>query len=154
MSERLLILALLILVSLAAVYLWRWRLQRRIAALAALPAPDCLRDLDLRPVPAVLYFATSTCSQCRLQQTPILQRLTAEWGDDVHLCKVDAVAYEELTQHFGILTVPSTVVLDAHRRTVAINHGLASAERLRDQMAGLLGSEAAARGVTMAGQGI
>ncbi len=154
MSERLLILALLILLSLAAVYLWRWRLQRRIAALSTLPAPDCLRDLDLRPVPAVLYFSTATCSQCRLQQTPTLQRLAAEWGDAVHLCKVDAVAYEELTRHFGILTVPSTVVLDANRRTVAINHGLAGAERLREQLAGVLGTEAASGHVAMAGRGI
>jgi len=28
--------------------------------------------------------------------------------------------------------MPSTVVLDASRRTIAINHGLATAERLRE----------------------
>ncbi len=134
MLERLFLLALLALLSLAAVGLWRWRTQRRAVALSRLPAPDCLRDLDLRPVPAVIYFTTPTCSQCRLQQTPILQRLSAEWGDDVHLCKVDAVAYEELARYFGILTVPSTVVLDATLRTVAINHGLATAEQLRAQV--------------------
>lgn len=134
MSERLLFLALLVLLALAAVALWRWHWQRRTAALGRLPAPDCLRDLDLRPVPAVIYFSTPSCSQCRLQQAPILQRLSAEWGDDVHLCQVDAVAYEELARYFGILTVPSTVVLDAHQRIVAINHGLAGAERLAAQL--------------------
>lgn len=134
MLERLLLLTFLSLLSLAAVGLWRWRTQRRLAALGRLPAPDCLRDLDLRPVPAILYFTTPTCSQCRLQQTPILQRLSAEWGDDVHLCKVDAVEYEELARYFGILTVPSTVILDATLHTVAINHGLATAERLRAQV--------------------
>lgn len=139
MIERLLLLSLLVLLSLAAVALWRWRLRRRLAAFSRLPAPDCLADLDLRLVPAVLYFTTPTCSQCRLQQTPILQQLSTEWGDDVHLCKVDAVEYEELARFFGILTVPSTVVLDANRRTVVINHGLAGAGRLREQVTALLG---------------
>jgi thioredoxin 1 len=139
MLERLLFLALLTLLSLAAVALWRWRTQRRLTALGRLPAPDCLADLDLRPVAAVLYFSTPTCSQCRLQQTPILQRLSAEWGDDVHLCQVDAVKYEELARYFGILTIPSTVVLAASRRTIAINHGLATAERLRGQVMAQMG---------------
>jgi thiol-disulfide isomerase/thioredoxin len=138
MLERFLLVVLFILVAWAVVALWRLYQRRHLAALNRLPGPDCLADLGLRPVPAVLYFTTATCGQCRLRQTPILRQLEAEWGDAVHVCTIDAVAYEALARHFGIVTVPSTVVLDVHRRVVAINHGLAEASKLRDQV-GLTG---------------
>ncbi|MCS7039967.1 MAG: thioredoxin family protein [Anaerolineae bacterium] len=134
MLDRLVLVVLLILLAWGGVVLWRRYQRWHLDALNRLPGPDCLADLSLRPVPAILYFTTATCSQCRLRQTPILRQLEAEWGDAVHICTVDAVAYEALARHFGILTVPSTVVLDARRRVVAINHGLAEASRLRQQI--------------------
>lgn len=138
MLDRLALVVLFVLMAWGAVTLWRHVQRRHLTALNRLPGPACLAKLGLRPVPAVLYFTTATCSQCRLRQTPILRQLEAEWGDTVHVCTVDAVAYEALARHFGILTVPSTVVLDARRRVVAINHGLAEASRLREQV-GLAG---------------
>lgn len=132
MSERLLILALFGLLLLIGFALWRLSAPRRLAALAR-RAPQMAGD-----GPAILYFTASGCAQCRLQQTPILERLLAEVDAPIRLHKVDAVEEDELARAYGILTVPTTVLLDASGRPRAINHGLATAERLRAQLQDLL----------------
>lgn len=132
MSERLLILALFGLLLMVGFVLWRLSEPRRLAALAR-RAPGRVDG-----GPAILYFTAPGCTQCRLQQTPILERLLAEVGAPIRLHKVDAVAEDELARAYGILTVPTTVLLDASGRPRAINHGLATAERLRAQLQDLM----------------
>ncbi len=142
MIDRLLILlgfAVLLALSVAA---WRWYARQRVQAVRQSPLPPDLVALDLPARPVVLYFTTPTCSQCRYQQTPILTRLGAVWGDDVHVRKVDALEQDGLARHYGILTVPSTVVLAGDRQVVAVNHGLAAADRLAAQITPVLTSQA------------
>jgi thioredoxin 1 len=85
--------------------------------------------------PALLYFTTPTCTQCRLQQTPILQQLAQATGVAVHT--IDAVEQDALARHFGILTVPTTIWLDQAQRPAVVNHGLAPLVQLRQQAAAL-----------------
>lgn len=132
MSERLLILALFGLLLGGVFALWRLSQSRRLAALARRASGQGEAG------PAILYFTAPGCAQCRLQQTPILERLLTEVDAPVRLLKVDAVAEDELARAYGILTVPTTVLLDASGRPRAINHGLATAERLRAQLQDLL----------------
>jgi len=132
MSERLLILALFGLCLTIGFALWRLSEARRLAALARRAAGR------VDGGPAILYFTAPGCAQCRLQQTPILERLLDEVGAPIRLHKVDAIEEGELARAYGILTVPTTVLLDAAGRPRAINHGLATAERLRAQLRDLL----------------
>ena len=138
MIERFAILIVFGMFLFAAVPVCRWWLRRKTSVIRRQPIPEAVRGLNLPARPAILYFTTADCVQCRLQQTPILERLGAVWGDRVHIRKLDAVAYEPLAQHFGILTVPTTVILDAHQQVEAINHGVAHAQRLQDELAPLL----------------
>jgi len=82
--------------------------------------------------PAVLYFTTAECAQCRLQQTPILAQLQAKVDVAVH--KLDAIEQAALAQVYGIMTVPTTVVLDTQLRPVAINHGVTPLQKLQAQI--------------------
>jgi thioredoxin 1 len=140
MLERFLILLLGVVLTLVALYAWRrfaaWRLQR----LAVAPLPAEIEPL-LPSGPALLYFTTATCAQCRYQQTPILAQLQADAPVTIH--KLDAVEQEALARFFGILTVPTTVWIDQTRRPAAINHGLAPLTTLRQQavQVGLLAPE-------------
>ncbi len=129
MVERLLLVLLFGLALVALAYAGRLAQRRRLAHLARRPSPELT---DGRPV--ILYFTTAQCAQCRLQQTPILERLLAELSHSVVLRRVDALAHEDLARRYGVLTVPTTVILDAQGRPRAINHGLATAERLREQL--------------------
>jgi thioredoxin 1 len=133
MTERLLILAATVAVGVVTLWVWRryvrWRTQR--LRYAALPA-----DLTAQVVPQranLLYFTTEQCVQCRFQQAPILAQLAAQVDVAVH--KLDAIEQEALARFYGIMTVPTTVVLDRELRPVAINHGVALLPQLRAQLA-------------------
>jgi len=99
---------------------WRsWRFRRR-------PAADLL--VDSRPL--VLAFSTPDCVPCKTIQKPALEELQRRYQDRVNIREVDALAQPELAGRFGILTVPSTVVVGARGDVLAINHGAADWEKL------------------------
>jgi len=132
MFERsLILLAALLFVSIAAL-LWRTWQARRLQQIAAADLPTMVAAL-LPAGPALLYFTTADCAQCKYQQQPILNQLAQSTQVAIHT--VDAVEEVTLTDFFGILTVPSTVWIDQRSRPTAINHGLAKLETLRAQAA-------------------
>ena len=99
---------------------WRsWRFRRRTAA-----------DLLVNSGPLVLAFSTPDCVPCKTIQKPALEELQRRYQDRVNIREVDALAQPELAGRFGILTVPSTVVVGATGVVLAINHGAADWEKL------------------------
>jgi thioredoxin 1 len=132
--ERLLVLIVLAVVVAAGFGLWRVYQRRRLAGVAEQGAPAEVVGLVGGRRPAVLYFTTAECAQCRLQQTPILSQLAARVDVAVH--KLDAVEQEALARFYGIMTVPTTVVLDAELRPLAVNHGVAPLPKLLAQVTG------------------
>jgi len=132
MIERLTIVAVASLLALAVYMAWRLWQQRRLRTLQAISAPVHLPPGVAGGKPAVLYFTTAECAQCRLQQTPILAQLQA--GVDVAVHRLDAIEQQALAQIYGIMTVPTTVILDTQLRPVAINHGVTPLQKLRSQI--------------------
>lgn len=132
MLERIVILGLVVGVSTLAWLLWRWWAARQVEELQTVELPAPLSQQVSAGTPAVLYFSTEACVQCRLQQTPVLERFAAETGIVVH--KFDAMHQAELADFYGVMTVPTTVVLDRQRRPVAINYGLATLAKLTEQV--------------------
>ncbi len=132
MIERLVIVAIGALIALAAYAAWRFQQQRKLRALQVITAPVHLPATVTGGKPAVLYFTTAECAQCRLQQTPILAQLQAKVDVAVH--KLDAIEQAALAQVYGIMTVPTTVVLDTQLRPVAINHGVTPLQKLQAQI--------------------
>ena len=133
MVERTLWLATFALLLTGGVLLWRRYLEQQTKRLAFAQIPTELASLPLASGPAVLYFTTATCAQCRFQQTPALAAVQQQ-RHTVQVLKLDAVEHQRLADTYHIMTVPTTVVLDGQRRPVAINHGLASADRLLSQL--------------------
>lgn len=135
MFDRLILLAAFILLLMTGYLLWRIRLQQQARRLTVADpnGPSELAALTLAAAPAVLYFTTATCAQCRLQQTPALSQVQGR-RNDLQVVKLDAVEHRRLADYYHVMTVPTTVVLDSRRRPVAVNHGLASAERLLSQI--------------------
>ena len=132
MFERLVIVAIGAAVAVVAYGAWRLWQRRRLRALQVITAPVHLPATVTGGKPAVLYFTTDDCAQCRLQQAPILAQLQARVDVAVH--KLDAIEQEALAQLYGIMTVPTTVVLDTQLRPVAINHGVAPLQKLQAQI--------------------
>ncbi len=135
MFDRLIILAAFALLLATAYAVWRLRLQQQTQrlALADPHGPAELAVLLLSAAPAVLYFTTPSCAQCRFQQTPALAQVQQQLSG-LQVLKLDAVEHQRLADYYHVMTVPTTVVLDSQRRPVAINHGLATTERLLAQV--------------------
>ena len=128
--ERFIILLLAIFGFAVVCGLWRFWLNRRTRALATQDVPEVVTQLAPTG-PALLYFTTPQCAQCRFQQTPILKQLAA--ATDITIHTIDAVEQEALARFYGIMTVPSTIWLDKMQRPAAINHGLTGLAQLRQQ---------------------
>jgi thioredoxin-like negative regulator of GroEL len=132
---RLALAAVLIAVGVAAYWGWN-RLQLRRLSRAATAS---LLGLETRPrgVPAVLYFRTPDCVVCAAAQRPALDRLAGELGPAVHIIEIDAAAQPAVADYWGVLSVPTTFVVDAQGQPRAVNHGLASKDKLRRQLEAL-----------------
>ncbi len=133
MLERLLI--ALVLLALGVVG-YRWMIGRQIKRTAALaPSDPLLRDL-MPGVPTILYFTTPMCIPCKTQQSPALERLQRELGNGVQIVKVDATEHPDAAQRWGVFSAPTTFILDGRGTTLAVNHGVAEADKLRQQLQG------------------
>jgi len=82
----------------------------------------------------ILAFSSADCRQCHQLQEPALQRLLAKRGEVVAVEHIDAPGEPELTRRYQVLTVPTTVVLDATGKATAVNYGFASLQRLLEQV--------------------
>ena len=95
-----------------------------------------LRGLEtFRPgVPGILYFTTPDCQVCLTTQKPALRRLEAELGEGVQVVEVDATQQPDLADYWGVLSVPTTFIIDAKGQPQHINHGLTNKDKLRRQL--------------------
>jgi len=111
---------------------------RRRQALAA-AAPGIFseisdREVQSRPLVRILAFSSANCHQCHQLQAPALKRVLEARGTDVSVVDVDAPDEPELAQRYQVLTVPTTVVLDAKGRAHAVNYGFANTVKLLEQV--------------------
>lgn len=126
------ILALAIILAVFAV-VWTWLAWRRRRAMRR-PAIDLLTNFGAGDCALVLAFTTDDCAPCKTVQHPALEALEQLYPGRLVYREVDAVRSSDLVQRFGILTVPSTVVIGPGGEVRAINHGTATAERLATQV--------------------
>lgn len=135
MVERAIILLIVTVAAIGLWQLWRYYQGKQLTQLASVRLPDALAG-RLPPGPTVLYFTGAHCAQCRLQQTPILTQLVKAVKINLHT--VDAVEEDTIARFYGVMTLPTTILLDQGHRPKVINHGLASLPQLRQQVTELL----------------
>jgi hypothetical protein len=134
------VLALVSLLSCAIVRYGRLFVEkRRQVAFAALPLQPLSNTNETGAYSArvpvrILAFSSANCHQCHTLQTPALQRVTEARNYQVSVEEIDAPGSPELTQRYLVLTVPTTVVLDATGHVHAVNYGFANTQRLLEQV--------------------
>lgn len=130
---RLAIVVVVLAVVAAAIYAARWFARKRREAHRGDHLGDIAARLDLpKGAPAILYFWGDRCVQCVSLQQPALARLTAD--RDIHVTRIEAAADVALARRFGIVTVPSTVVVGPDLRVREVNLGFADATQLAAQL--------------------
>jgi thiol-disulfide isomerase/thioredoxin len=85
-------------------------------------------------VPAILYFTTPGCAPCQTVQRPALNQLKERLGQGLQVIEVDASARPDLADYWGVLSVPTTFIIDSKGRPRCVNHGAARAEKLLRQI--------------------
>ena len=113
---------------------YRWMIARQMRHATALASGDPLLRGIKSGVPTIVYFTTPTCVPCKTQQAPALNRLREELGDSVQVVQVDATEHPDDATRWGVLSVPTTFVIDGSGTTLAVNHGVAPTEKLRQQL--------------------
>jgi thiol-disulfide isomerase/thioredoxin len=85
-------------------------------------------------LPALVYFTTPTCSPCKTIQRPAIERMKNNLGKWFQVIEVDASTQPEVAQEWGVLSVPTTFVIDAAGKPRYVNHGVATADKLIQQL--------------------
>ena len=98
--------------------------------------PTLLPDLGpLRPDAFVLvYFTTPSCVPCKTVQRPAIQQLSQQMGNTLQVLEIDATQKPELANRWGVMSVPTTFVIDPKGKVRHINHGVVRVEKLRTQI--------------------
>ena len=78
-------------------------------------------------------FWATWCGPCRMQ-APILDRLDAELGGSVKICKVDVDEEPELARRFGVMSIPTLVAMKDGQIT-ATRVGVQSVDALKAMLA-------------------
>ena len=65
---------------------------------------------------------------------PIVERLMLDWHDRMDVRVIDVTEQPEVAAQFGVWSLPTTIVLAADRSVAAINQGVASERKLREQI--------------------
>ena len=105
--------------------------RRRALGLAGTEIPDQLGALLDGAVPGIVYFYGPHCATCR-QQAMVLEEI--QESRSVSIARVDASIETGLADVYGVMTVPSTVVVDRLMRVRNVNIGFRSAGALQTQL--------------------
>lgn len=85
-------------------------------------------------IPGILYFTTPSCVPCKTIQRPALARLQEQMTDSLQVIEIDAAARSDLADYWGVLSVPTTFIIDERGRPRRVNHGVSSTEKLYRQI--------------------
>lgn len=84
--------------------------------------------------PVLVYFTTPDCAPCKTIQRPAIERVSKLLGDRLQVIEIDATRQPELATTWGVMSVPTTFVLDARGEARYVNNGVARAEKLLEQI--------------------
>jgi thioredoxin-like negative regulator of GroEL len=85
-------------------------------------------------VPAILYFTTPECVPCKTVQRPALKQIQARMGDQLQVIEINAQERTDLASRWGVLSVPTTFVIDERGQVRYVNHGATRADKLLQQL--------------------
>jgi thioredoxin 1 len=135
--ERLLLLGLCSVLLVSAILVTRTWAHTRRQRLMTIPGPRLLDQLgaSVDGRSTLVTFSTPSCAACHTAQAPAVDDVEQHLGArHLRVVRVDAASQPALAEAFGIMTVPSTVVLDPSGRVTAVNHGFAPSQQLVQQL--------------------
>ena len=84
--------------------------------------------------PVIVYFTTPDCVPCKTVQRPALNKLSGLMGDKLEVVEINATERPDLAKQWGVMSVPTTFLLDARGDARYVNNGVARVEKLMEQL--------------------
>ncbi len=109
-----------------------WLINQRLLVRAKSNIFTLFNQLPNKPV--IVYFTTPDCAPCKTVQRPALNRVTQLLGDSLEVVEIDATQRPDLAQKWGVMSVPTTFLLDARGEARYVNNGVTRAEKLMEQL--------------------
>ena len=135
MSNDILVrLALAIGIILTGLFAYWW-INQRLLVRAQGNLSSIFPTLPNKPV--IVYFTTPDCAPCKTVQRPAIQKVTTLLGENVQVVEIDATERPDLAKTWGVMSVPTTFLLDAHGEARFVNNGVTRAEKLMEQLQSL-----------------
>jgi thiol-disulfide isomerase/thioredoxin len=112
-----------------------WWINQRLLVRARNNLASLFPTLPEKPV--IVYFTTPDCAPCKTVQRPAIQKVTKLLGENVQVVEIDATEHPDLAKTWGVMSVPTTFLLDAHGEARFVNNGVTRAEKLMEQLQSL-----------------
>jgi len=109
-----------------------WLLNQRLLVRAKSNIFTLFSQLPNKPV--IVYFTTPDCAPCKTVQRPALSRVSQLLGDSLEVIEIDATQRPDLAKIWGVMSVPTTFLLDARGEARYVNNGVTRAEKLMEQI--------------------
>jgi thiol-disulfide isomerase/thioredoxin len=84
--------------------------------------------------PVLVYFTTPDCVPCKTVQRPAIDRVSNMLGEKIEVIEINAYEQPDLAKTWGVMSVPTTFLLDARGEARYVNNGVARAEKLLEQI--------------------
>ncbi len=109
-----------------------WLINQRLLVRAKSNIFTLFNRLPNKPV--IVYFTTPDCAPCKTVQRPALNRVTQLLGDSLEVVEIDATQRPDLAKTWGVMSVPTTFLLDSRGEARYVNNGVTRAEKLMEQL--------------------
>src|ERR1044071_3990614 len=109
-----------------------WFINQRLLVRAKSNIFTLFNQLPNKPI--IVYFTTPDCAPCKTVQRPALNRVTQLLGDGLEVVEIDATQRPDLAKTWGVMSVPTTFLLDARGEARYVNNGVTRAEKLLEQI--------------------
>ncbi len=130
---RLLIVALAAGLTVIAYHGFAWWQRRRLILGSGGRSGSAWRPTSSATRPVILYFRSDSCGSCQAQ-AHYLAQLAAEQAGRFTMRRIDTDLQPELAVQYGVMSLPTTLLLDRTGRVRHINFGLADTSRLGRQL--------------------
>ena len=109
-----------------------WLINQRLLVRAKNNVFTLFEKLPNKPV--IVYFTTPDCAPCKTIQRPALDQIKTMLGEKLQVIEIDAYEQPDLATQWGVMSVPTTFLLDANGEARYVNNGVARAEKLMEQL--------------------
>lgn len=109
-----------------------WLICQRLLVRANNNISTLFKKLPDKPV--LVYFTTPDCAPCKTVQRPAIERVSDVLGEKLEVVEIDATEHPDLAKVWGVMSVPTTFVIDKRGEARYVNNGIARTEKLLEQI--------------------